>query len=36
MSGENNGKLLTNSSKLAKTLTVSRKIHHPIETLFFR
>ena len=33
MSGGNNGKVLTVSRKLAKILTVSRKSHHPIETL---
>ena len=35
MSGGNNGKVLTVSRKLAKILTVSRKSHHPIETLLF-
>ena len=34
MSGGKNGKMLTVSRKLAKILTVSRKSHHPIETLF--
>ena len=34
MSGGNNGKVLTVSRKLAKTLTDSRKSHHPIETLY--
>ena len=33
MSGGNNGKMLTVSRKLVKILTVSRKSHHPIETL---
>ena len=33
MSGGNNEKMLTVSRKLAKILTVSRKSHHPIETL---
>ena len=33
MSGRNNGKMLTVSRKLVKILTVSRKSHHPIETL---
>ena len=33
MSGGNNGKVLTVSRKLAEILTVSRKSHHPIETL---
>ena len=36
MSGGNNGKVLTVSRKLAKILTVSRKSHHPIETLLGR
>ena len=34
MSGGNNGKVLNVSRKLAKILTVSRRSHHPIETLF--
>ena len=34
MSDGNNGKMLTISRKQAKILTVSRKSHHPIETLF--
>ena len=34
MSGGNNGKVLTVSRKLAKILTVSRKSHHSIETLY--
>ena len=33
MSGGDNGKMLTVSRKLVKILTVSRKSHHPIETL---
>ena len=33
MSDGNNGKALTVSRKLAKILNVSRKSHHPIETL---
>ena len=33
MSGGNDGKVLTVSRKLTKILTVSRKSHHPIETL---
>ena len=33
MSDENNGKALTVSRKLTKILTVSRKSHHPTETL---
>ena len=33
MSSGNNGKMLTVSRKLVKILTVSRKSHHPIETL---
>ena len=33
MSNGNNGKALTVSRKLAKILNVSRKSHHPIETL---
>ena len=36
MTGGNNGKVLTVSRKLAKILTVSRKSHHPIETLLRR
>ena len=36
MSSGNNGKVLTFSRKLTKILTVSRKSHHPIETLFLR
>ena len=34
MSGGNNGKVLTVSRKLAKIVTVSRKSHHSIETLY--
>ena len=34
MSGGNNGKVLTVSRILAKILIVSRKSHHPIETLY--
>ena len=33
MSDGDNGKMLTVSRKLVKILTVSRKSHHPIETL---
>ena len=33
MSGGNNEKMLTVSRKLAKTLTVSRKSYHLIDTL---
>ena len=33
MSGGNDGKVLTVSRKLTKILTVSRKSHHPTETL---
>ena len=36
MSGGNNGKVLTVSRKLAKIFTVSRKSHHPIETLIIQ
>ena len=36
MSSGNNGKVLTVSRKLTKILTVSRKSHHPTETLFLR
>ena len=33
MSDGNNEKMLADSRKLAKTLTVSSKSHHPIDTL---
>ena len=32
--GGNNGKVLTVKRKLVKILTVSRKSHHPTETLY--